>query len=385
MSTDVVPTQFAPAERANADDLNRQIHYFQSIPLQCNVLDAVPGIVVVLNKHRQIVFANLALNNFVESIKENSPFGKRPGEVLHCVHALENAGGCGTTEFCSTCGAVRAILISQKGFANVQECLISRNGDLLPLELSVSATPFILNEETFTIFAVTDISHEKRRRALERIFFHDVLNTANGLSLYINLLEKVSPQEQEEFKSTMGIITNKLIDEIKAQRDLASAENNEMKVIPSAIDSLKFLNEQCEIHRSLTFEENLKIRIDPNAVHVTLTSDPTILGRVLGNMIKNALEASQKDKIVTVGCNQQTDKVEFWVQNSTVMQRHVQLQMFKRSFSTKSPHRGLGTYSMKLLGEKFLHGKVDFISSLEEGTIFRLRLPLVFNADKIAA
>jgi signal transduction histidine kinase len=385
MSTAVVPTQFASAERANTDSIDRQIKYFKSIPLQCEILDAMPGIVVILNGNRQIVFANRTLYNLVESIKESSPLGKRPGEVLHCVHALENAGGCGTTEFCSTCGAVRAILISQKGTANVQECLISRNGDLNPLELSVSATPVILNEETFIIFAVTDISHEKRRRALERIFFHDVLNTANGLSLYINLLEKVSPQEQEEFKSTMGIITNKLIDEIKAQRDLASAENNEMKVTPSAIDSLKFLLEQCEIYRSLALEENLKIRIDPNTAQVTLTSDPIILGRVLGNMIKNALEASQKDKIITVGCNQQTDTVEFWVQNSTFMQRHVQLQMFKRSFSTKSPNRGLGTYSMKLLSEKFLHGKVDFISSLEEGTIFRLRLPIVFEEDKIAA
>jgi sensor histidine kinase regulating citrate/malate metabolism len=102
-------------------------------------------------------------------------------------------------------------------------------------------------------------------------------------------------------------------------------------------------------------------------------------------MIKNALEASQKDKTVPVGCNLQSDQLEFWVQNSTFMQRHVQLQMFKRSFSTKSPNRGLGTYSMKLLGEKFLHGKVDFISSLEEGTIFRLRLPIVFEEDKIAA
>jgi hypothetical protein len=144
----------------------------------------------------------------------------------------------------------------------------------------VSATPFILNEETFTIFAVTDISHEKRRRALERIFFHDVLNTAGGLSLYTMILENGTPQEQEEFKSTMGIITHKLIDEIEAQRDLTSAEYNEMKVMPSAIDSLKFLNEQREIYRSLAFEENLNIQIDPNAAQATLTSDPIILGRV---------------------------------------------------------------------------------------------------------
>ena len=197
MSIATLPTQYAPAERASKEDLDRQINYFKSIPLQCEVLDAVPGIVVMLNGNRQIVFANHALNNLVESLKENSPLGKRPGEVLHCTHALESEGGCGTTEFCRNCGAVRAILTSQKGNANVQECLISRVGDLNPLELSVSATPIKLNEEKFTIFAITDISHEKRRRALERIFFHDVMNTAGGLSLYLEMLGKANPQKYD--------------------------------------------------------------------------------------------------------------------------------------------------------------------------------------------
>jgi nitrogen fixation/metabolism regulation signal transduction histidine kinase len=385
MSTTPLPTQYAPAERASKEDLDRQIKYFKSIPLQCEVLDAIPGIVVMLNGNRQIVFANHSLNNLVESLKENSPLGKRPGEVLHCTHALESDGGCGTTEFCRNCGAVRAILASQKGNANVQECLISRVGDLNPLELSVSATPMKLNEEKFTIFAITDISHEKRRRALERIFFHDVMNTAGGLSLYLEMLGKANPQEQEDFKSTMGILTRKLIDEIKAQRDLAAAESNEMKVTPAVIDSVMFLQEQCEIHRHLTDAENLIIRIDSNAARVLFTSDATILGRVLGNMIKNALEASLQDKTVSVGCYQRIGQVEFWVHNSTFMPRNVQLQMFQRSFSTKGSNRGLGTYSMKLLGERFLHGKVEFTTSEEEGTTFRLIVPLELHADKIAA
>ena len=384
MSTNTLPTQYAPAERASAKDLERQINYFKSIPLQCEVLNAVPGIVVILNGNRQIVFANRALNNFVESFKEGSPLGKRPGEVLHCTHALESEGGCGTTEFCRNCGAVRAILASQKGNANVKECLISRIGDLNPLELSVSATPIILSEEMFTIFAITDISNEKRRRALERIFFHDVMNTAGGLNLYLEMFEKVEPQEKEEFKSTMGVLTRQLIDEIKAQRDLAAAENNEMTVIPTAIDSLNFIQEYCEIYRHLTIAENLTIRVDLNATRVPFTSDATILGRVLGNMIKNALEASSKDNTVTVGCNQQNGQVGFWVNNSTFMSRNVQLQMFQRSFSTKGLDRGLGTYSMKLLGERCLHGKVEFTTSQEEGTTFRLILPIEFIADKIA-
>jgi K+-sensing histidine kinase KdpD len=385
MSTATLPTKYAPAERAPAEVLDRQVEYFKSIPLQCEVLNAVPGIVVILNGNRQIVFANSALHNFVESLKESSPLGKRPGEVLHCAHALGNEGGCGTTEFCQNCGAVRAILASQKGNANVQECLISRIGDLIPLELSVSATPIKLNEETFTLFAITDISHEKRRRALERIFFHDVMNTAGGLNLYLEIFEKATPQEQEDFKSTMGVLTRKLIDEIKAQRDLAAAENNEMKVNPAAIDSLNFIHEQCDIYRHLTIAENITIQIDSNAARVTLISDTTILGRVLGNMIKNAVEASLKEKTVIVGCTQRTGQVEFWVHNSSFMLRDVQLQMFQRSFSTKGSNRGLGTYSMKLLGERYLHGKVEFTTSQEEGTTFRLTVPLELHADKIAA
>ena len=45
-------------------------------------------------------------------------------------------------------------------------------------------------------------------------------------------------------------------------------------------------------------------------------------------------------------------------------------------FSTKSSTgRGLGTYSMKLLGERYLGGAVSFSSSAEHGTVFTFELP----------
>jgi sensor histidine kinase regulating citrate/malate metabolism len=48
--------------------------------------------------------------------------------------------------------------------------------------------------------------------------------------------------------------------------------------------------------------------------------------------------------------------------------------MFKRSFTTKGIGRGLGTYSMKLLGEKYLKGKVGFESSKQNGTTFYIEI-----------
>jgi Signal transduction histidine kinase regulating citrate/malate metabolism len=57
------------------------------------------------------------------------------------------------------------------------------------------------------------------------------------------------------------------------------------------------------------------------------------------------------------------------------MPREVQLQLFQRSFSTKGSNRGLGTYSMKLLTERYLHGSIAFTVSEEEGTTFFARYP----------
>jgi len=53
----------------------------------------------------------------------------------------------------------------------------------------------------------------------------------------------------------------------------------------------------------------------------------------------------------------------------------VQLQVFQRSFSTKGPGRGIGTYSIRLLVSRYLRGTVDFESSKEQGTTFRVHLP----------
>ena len=53
------------------------------------------------------------------------------------------------------------------------------------------------------------------------------------------------------------------------------------------------------------------------------------------------------------------------------------VRIFQRSVSTKAERgRGLGTYGMKLLGERYLGGEVSFVSTEEAGTTFSVRLPI---------
>ncbi len=52
-------------------------------------------------------------------------------------------------------------------------------------------------------------------------------------------------------------------------------------------------------------------------------------------------------------------------------------RIFQRNFSTKAEAgRGIGTFSMKLLGEEVLGGKVSFTSTENDGTVFVLSHPL---------
>jgi sensor histidine kinase regulating citrate/malate metabolism len=65
------------------------------------------------------------------------------------------------------------------------------------------------------------------------------------------------------------------------------------------------------------------------------------------------------------------------VRNTGTIPADVARRIFQRHFSTKDGQgRGLGTYAMKLFGEEFLDGSVDFSSTAEDGTVFTLTLPV---------
>lgn len=85
--------------------------------------------------------------------------------------------------------------------------------------------------------------------------------------------------------------------------------------------------------------------------------------------IINALEASE-DEVINVGIQKNENHVEIYVHNNKYIPRNIQLQIFKRSFSTKGKGRGLGTYSMKLIGEDHLKGYIRFTSEKDKGTRF---------------
>ncbi len=380
MNCEPLLTYHAPPERASQLALRAQAHLVRDRDLLTGLLDAMTEAVLILNPHRQIVMANRVVREMLDMQNSDVLIGMRPGEALGCLRACVGPSGCGTSEFCSTCGGVNAILTGIAGRGDMQECNVPRgNGE--PLDLLVRTTPLMLDGQRFVIVALADISHEKRRRALEQTFFHDLLNTASGLRMLGELLEQVKPAEQGELRRALRQGVEQMIDEVRAQRDLLAAENRELAVQPMPLHARGLLRDVLESYERHPAAEGLRLELDPHAQDVQFTSDPVLLVRVLGNMVKNALEACQPGQSVTVGCSEADNGVRFWVRNPGCMPRPVQLQLFNRSFSTKGNGRGLGTYSMKLLTECYLGGKVDFSSTPQAGTTFCAWYPRDLRAD----
>ena len=305
-----------------------------------------------------------------------SVIGKRPGEIFGCIHDSDEEGGCGTAEACTYCGAINTVLLSKKGKPSIGDCRLTCRPGETPFDLRVWASPLEFKGENFTAVTIQDISDEKRRGIIERIFFHDILNTISGLSGSIQLMESYGEKiDQNKNLQRIRRLTNSLIEEVQFHQMLMSAEDKNLQLILRSFNSIEFLNELNDTHRTRNIAKDRIIQIDLNSDNLEIFSDHSILRRIIGNMITNAIEATPIDGIVKIGCTLEDRNVEFWVHNIGYLTREVQAQIFQRSYSTKAPNRGLGTYSMKLLSS-FLNSKVSFTTSKEEGTVFKALIPL---------
>jgi K+-sensing histidine kinase KdpD len=362
--------------RAPAATLAAQVQLVSSSAAVTALMDAAPLPLLILNQHRQVLFANQHALKLLRWVPEQT-LGKRLGELFRCEHAAQSTHGCGSSDACTVCGAVQAIQASLLGTAAVSECHIHGSDITESVDLRVSSSPIQLDDSQFTLVTLQDISHEHRRHNLERIFFHDLLNSVGALAGYAQLLQDAEPIEAEGLSSSILAQAENLAEEIRSQRDLLAAENGVLQLQVQEVNSHRIIQQLVAQYRSHASGRGREIAIGGDAVLADFRTDLRLLRRVLGNMLKNALEASRPGDCIGITCaTGERDRLVFAVSNPQWIDRETQLRIFHRAFSTKGHGRGLGTYSMKLLGEKYLKGKIYFHSTPAAGTTFFAAVPI---------
>lgn len=293
-----------------------------------------------------------------------------PGDVLCCANAEKN--GCGNHENCMFCNFRNMVTASLKANEKMSTEASFLIGGKEEKSYNAISTPFECDGEKYAFVLLIDRTDYKRELAMERIFFHDILNLSGALN---GLLECVEPDNTEEMLGLIKQISSQLMEEINSQRDLIYAHKGVLKPNFSEFVAQEAVEYAMKSIAPVALETNgTQIVMESSLTDQKVMSDYALVHRVLVNMLKNAYEASGDGSVVTLRAFDEEDSIVFAVHNAAVIPASVRRNIFLQNNSSKGAGRGLGTYSMKLIGENYLHGKVWFTSAEDEGTTFYLRI-----------
>ncbi len=373
-------TYFASPDRSSADNLKAEIEFIGNNAIINALLHSVNGLLAVLNSNRQIVALNDSLLMLLGITDTDKVFGLRPGEALKCIHSNEMPGGCGTSEFCSTCGAAISIVSSlAKNRPVERECALTseESGKKQDVYFRVRCVPILYNTNRYQLLFLQDITYHQRLAALERVFFHDVNGIISGILSASTLISSESTQDIRDLSKTVYRLSSRLASEVSMQQCLCQTEACVYQPVMSPISLAQVFQDIKDIFANNPVSKNRRLALPSEFPNVDINTDASLFLRVISNMITNAFEETEEGEEVKVWVDIVEGKISFCVHNKKPMPATVAKRIFQRNFSTKSGiGRGLGTYSMKLFGEEILGGKIDFTSAEEEGTVFRYSMSI---------
>lgn len=370
-------TYFAPATRVERGQLLKQVKSVSNSPVMNAILQTTAGLLVVINDNRQIVSFN---HSFLENLGISEPekvLGLRLGESLHCKYASDEPSGCGTTQYCSSCGAAIAMMAAiEDNMPCEKTCAlrIEYNGHTEEVCLMVRAQPLVVNRSRWILVYAQDVSQQQFWASMEDVFFHDINNMLCSMKSVSQYVSDHMPEN--DLLHRLRLLADRVCKEVKMQESLSHYKDKRyiVNLLPTRLQIIKEQVLNTVLNKSLS--ENKTLLEEGATEDVSLVTDPMLVSRVLINMLLNALEATAEGGSIKFRTVVDKSLVKWEVCNSAYIPRNIQLRMFQKFFSTKSEKgHGLGTYSMKFFGEECLGGEVSFTSTEEEGTTFVFSLP----------
>lgn len=343
------------------------------------LIQFLPYYALILDSSRHVICSNdqFLSDHYLTDIKEL--FGKKPGDIFQCENALP--AGCGNSKYCNLCGIYKTFLECKNNKQTVSnKCnIIFRKNNKISSRVFIARCSFLnLSDENYFFFTLTDISHQNRARVLEKIFYHDVINTVSSLQGLSAILNNINRQpELTEYLQLLNNVTEQIGEIIISQRDLLDAENESLIVRIKEVAAKEIIQ---TVFRNAGFYDTsgkVNIGVMSETTDLTIKTDPVLLSRILTNMLKNAIEANASE--IRLGYSSAGQTVSFFVHSNGFIPNEQQPYIFKQNYSTKEEGRGLGTYGMRLIGENYLGGKVYFTSDEQDGTIFYIDIPLDLN------
>ena len=242
------------------------------------------------------------------------------------------------------------------------------------IEVLVEAYNNMIDQLEESAAKLAKSEREQAWREMAKQVAHEIKNPLTPMRLTVQSFERKFNPEDENIREKLAEYSKTLIQQIDVMSSIASAFSDFAKM-PSQkkekIDVVKVVKLALEI-----FGEKY-ISYLPKEKQIFANLDKTQLIRIVTNLVKNAIQAIDKEEkpLIEVKVFSEKDSVKIIVSdNGKGIEEDVKALIFEPKFTTKSSGMGLGLPMIKNIIEAY-EGTISFTSKIGFGTVFTVILP----------
>ncbi len=255
--------------------------------------------------------------------------------------------------------------------------------DNTPLEVRVTESLFSSNAQSHRLITVVDVTEkrrlEKSRENAERIIRHDLRDYVLSLGNAAEIMSQLSDDTtaSAEMLHTIRSTVMQTMELMESGQQAFLMEEGLYELAPEPIDLHNLIDSTVKLLDPMIEQYGVTINSDlpPADSPVTFLGERSLITRALTNLLRNAMEAEDKDAIVSVSCTRGKHSVMINVHNRSSVDPAVCDRFFEKYVSGRRHGAGLGTYIAKLIVE--LHGgSISMHTSARSGTTVTITIPL---------
>jgi signal transduction histidine kinase len=261
------------------------------------------------------------------------------------------------------------ILDQRRGIvqANAAARLLLGDADELDISPSsrgarrVHASTVTIGGETFTVVSLPELRRETPDASRERLFLHDISNTAMTIGGFLSLFHDAEPGEAKDSLDRLEHLARRLGRQIDYQRALLQAEAGELQLQATEVTPAAALQAAVDALVDLPTPTGRRLEIDGSPEEPAIVTDAVVLERVLVEMLRSALEAAGEGGTVRA-----------WVES---VPGGCEFRVWSDGSAAPDGARPHATHTMRLFGERHLGGQVDVSAEPDAGVCLTFRLP----------
>ena len=242
------------------------------------------------------------------------------------------------------------------------------------IEILVEAYNNMIDQLEESAAKLAKSEREQAWREMAKQVAHEIKNPLTPMRLSVQSFQRKFNPEDEKIKEKLAEYSQTLIQQIDVMSSIASAFSDFAKMPTQKRERIDVIS-VVKFALDIFSEDFINYKTQEVALFANL--DKTQLIRIITNLVKNALQASEKEEnpIIDVKVASEKNKVKITVSdNGKGIAENVKDLIFEPKFTTKSSGMGLGLGMIKNIIEAY-DGEISFTSKEGLGSVFTVILP----------